>query len=135
MRAFALRVLSPERMFYEGDCESLVFPAADGAFGVQAKHGSMISAIVPGVLEFRTPDGVTHTASVSEGLIKVEDGEALVLVDTIERPEEIDVRRAEERMREAKEALRQKQSLEEFRVNEARLARSAARLKTKNKKL
>jgi len=52
-----------------------------------------------------------------------------IFVNTIERPEEIDVRRADEAKLRAEEELRQKQSIIEYYQSKADLARAMARLK------
>ena len=70
-------------------------------------------------------------AAVSNGLVKVENGEVLVLVDTIERPEEIDANRARRDADAAKEALLQKKSIQEYRSAQANLARALSRLRVK----
>ena len=94
MNTFTLNVLAAEKPFFEGDCISLVIPTNDGQYGILAKHNNMIAAIVPGVLKITTPDGTETVAAVSEGLVKVENNQVLILVDTVERPEEIDENRA-----------------------------------------
>ena len=94
MNTFHLRILAPERTFFDGTCASLTVPTIDGMFGVMAQHEDVVIAIVPGKLTLRGQDGDEQIAAVSEGLLKMENGEALLLVDTIERPEEIDLRRA-----------------------------------------
>ena len=76
---------------------------------------------------------LTHIAAVSEGVLKMEHGEALVLVDTIERPEEIDWKRAEAAKERAEERLRQKLSIQEYYNSKAALARAMARLKAARK--
>ena len=45
-------------------------------------------AIVPGLLEFTLPDGSKRTATVSKGIIKIENNEVLLLVDAVESAEE-----------------------------------------------
>ena len=47
MNTFHLRILASDQMFFEGACENLVAPCADGSFGVQANHSNMISAVTP----------------------------------------------------------------------------------------
>ena len=54
---------------------------------------------------------------------------ATVIVDTCEYPEEIDLRRAEEAKERAEEQLRQKQSIAEYHISKASLARAMTRLK------
>ena len=102
MKTFPLRVLAPERTFFDGACTSLTVPSIDGMYGLMAQHEDIVLAIVPGKLTLRDADGVEQIAAVSEGVLKMEHGEALVLVDTIERPEEIDLHRAEEMAAEAR---------------------------------
>ena len=89
MKTFPLRVLAPERTFFDGACTSLTVPSIDGMYGLMAQHEDIVLAVVPGKLALRDADGVEQIAAVSEGVLKMEHGEALVLVDTIERPEEI----------------------------------------------
>ena len=59
MNTFHLRILASDQMFFEGACENLVAPCADGSFGVQANHSNMISAVTPGVLHYRPAEGPT----------------------------------------------------------------------------
>ncbi|HJA95208.1 MAG TPA: ATP synthase F1 subunit epsilon [Firmicutes bacterium] len=130
---FPLHVLAADKPFYEGDCESLVVPTLDGEYGVLAGHCNTICAIVPGELTFRTPDGETLVAAVASGIMKIENGEALVLVDSALRPEDIDAERQRRKADEAKEALLQRRSIEEHHAAQARLARALARLNVKRK--
>lgn len=73
-----------------------------------------------------------RTAFVSEGLVKIENNEVLVLVDSAERPEEIEEKRARKAADEAKEAALQKKSIQENRIAQAQLARTVSRLRKKN---
>lgn len=133
MNTFHLRILAAEDTFFEGECENLIIPCPDGSFGVQAHHINMISAVSPGELHYRPaegPDaGVEKIAAVSSGLIKVENNDVLVLVDTAERPEEIDINRARRAADEAKEAMLQKKSIQEYRIAQYSLARAVSRMR------
>lgn len=131
MSRFQLSILAADSVLYEGPCESLVVPTPQGLYGILAKHSNMISAVAPGRLSYRIPDCPVQSAAVSAGLVKVEDNEVLVLVDTAERPEDIDVNRAKRAADEAKEAILQKRSMQEYRLAQANLARELNRLKVK----
>ena len=50
MRTFQLHILAADRVFFEGECESVVAPTASGQYGVQAHHSNMIAAISPRVV-------------------------------------------------------------------------------------
>ena len=67
----------------------------------------------------------------TDGLVKVEDGEVLILAESIERPEEIDANRAKREADEAREAMLQQRSIREFKMAELELARTANRLRVK----
>lgn len=131
MEPFKLFILAEDKNFFEGDCLSLSFPTVDGEYGVLAHHSNVVASVQPGTLRFTLPDGTARVAAVSYGMVKVEDGEVLVLVGSAERPEEIDEARARRKYEEAQEALLQKKSVMEYRSAQAKLARAASRLRTK----
>lgn len=133
MNTFPVTIIEAERTFYEGPCEMLIIPCVDGLVGIEAKHLNMISAIVPGTMTYRLPGQENKVAAVSNGMLKCEDGEVMVLCESIERPEEIDVRRAEREEAAARERLLQKRSVREYRLAQLELARTANRLKVKRK--
>ena len=87
----------------------------------------------PGELRYRPADGdqagQEQIAAVSSGLVKVENNDVLVLVDTAEHPEEIDTNRARRAADAAKEALLQKRSIQEYKVAQYNLARAMSRLR------
>ena len=89
MEAFRVHILAADKNFYEGPCVSFTIPTSDGEQGILAHHSDMIAAILPGTLRYQTPDGPVQLAAVSSGMVKVERGDVLVLVDSVERPEEI----------------------------------------------
>ena len=90
MSSFKVHILAADESFYEGECESLVVPTSNGQYGIWANHANTISAIVPGEMLYRLPGGQEQRAAVSSGMVKIENNEVLVLVDSAERPEEID---------------------------------------------
>lgn len=132
MSSFRVHILAASHTFFDGDCESLIVPTSEGQYGILAGHSNTISAIVPGKLTYRVPSGSPQYAAVSAGLVKIENGEVLVLVDTAERPEDIDALRAKEAADAAREALLQKQSIQEYHMAQTTLARAIARLRVKD---
>lgn len=132
MDSFPVRILAADRPFYEGSCLSLTIPIQDGEMGILAHHSSMVVAVVPGELRLKTAEGEDQVAAVSSGLVKIEDGEVLALVDSAERPEEIDANRAQRAADEAREALLQRRSAQEYRMAQANLARALNRLRVKS---
>ena len=131
MNTFELNVLAAEKPFYEGNCVSLVIPTLYGQYGIQAMHSNMIAAIVPGMLKITAPNGEETVAAVSEGLVKVENNNVLILIDTAERPEEIDENHAKRSAEQAKEAILQKKSIQDYHAAQAKMARAISRLRVK----
>lgn len=133
MNIFTLTVLAAEKPFYDGECVSLVIPTVNGQYGIQANHSNMIGAILPGTMKITTPDGEVTVAAVSAGLAKIENNQVLLLVDTAERPEEIDINHAKRSAAEAKEAMLQKKSIQDYHAAQAKMARAISRLRVKNR--
>ena len=129
MNVFKLHLMGADRLFYDGDCVSVIVPAVDGQYGVLAGHSNLITAIVPGELTFTVPGEKPEVCAVAGGIMKVEDGDVMVLADSILRPEEIDEERAEREIAEAKEIILQKRSRMEYNAAQAQLARAASKLK------
>jgi len=131
MDTFQVHILAADRTLYEGPCVSLTIPASDGERGILAHHSVMTAAIVPGVLRYQPPGQEVQLAAVSPGMVKVEHNEVLVLVDSAERPEEIDEARARREADQAREAILQKKSLQEYQLAQNTLARALNRLRVK----
>ena len=129
MKSFKIHILEADNTFYEGECESLMVPTSNGQYGVLAGHSNTITAIVPGIMTYRTPGGEDLLASVSAGLLKIENNDVLVLVDAAERPEDIDANRARRLADAAKEAMLQKKSILEYRAAQTYLSRDIAQLR------
>ena len=135
MESFQVHVLAADRTFYEGPCVSLTIPTSDGEQGILAHHSDMIAAVLPGTLRYQVPDGPVQLAAVSSGIVKIEKNEVLVLVDSVERPEEIDAARARREADEAQEAMLQRKSRQEYQLAQASLARAMNRLRVKAREI
>lgn len=133
MTPFRVQILAADHPFYEGECCSLMLPTPNGMYGIQAHHSNMITAITAGTLRYRIREDEVLEAAVSGGLVKVENGEVLILVDTAERPEDIDANRARRDADAAKEAMLQKKSIMEYQAAQATLARAVSRLRVKHR--
>ena len=131
METFLVHILAADKTLYEGPCESLTIPTSDGEQGILAHHSSMIAAVLPGTLRYQAPGQPVQTAAVSPGMVKIAHNDVLVLVDSAERPEEIDAARAQREADEAREAMLQRKSRQEYQLAQATLARAVNRLRVK----
>ena len=131
MKTFTLRILEADEDFYEGPCLSLSAPLLDGQYGILAGHNNMAAAIVPGALRFQRPGEEMETVAVAHGLLKVENNNVLVLVEAVERLDEIDTVRAQLHADQARRQLQQKGSRREYELAQAALSRNLNRLMIK----
>lgn len=129
MNTFFMKVIASDRVFFEGRCKSVVIPAPDGEKGIWPNHENMVIALVTGNLRVQTEDSLWHDAVVGAGFAEIVNNRVILIVDTAERPEEIDVRRAQEARERASEQLRQQQSIQAHYQSQASLARAMMRLK------
>ena len=112
-KTFLLEIIASDRVFFNGECESLIFPGLDGEHGVLANHAMTVTCVSSGELKYKI-DGEWRYAAVSDGYAEISANHVIILADTVEKPEEIDVKRAQEAKQRAEEKLRQKQSIMEY---------------------
>ena len=130
MAVFHLKIISSRRVFYEGPCHCLIIPALDGEQAIMAHHDEMIVAIQTGEMRMQTEEnGDWQYATVGQGFCQVAQNRATLLADEVELPEELDARRAQEALENAREKMRQKQSAREYHLTQAAMARALVRLK------
>ncbi|MBQ9608672.1 MAG: ATP synthase F1 subunit epsilon [Lachnospiraceae bacterium] len=132
---FKARIYEADSPFFEGELKGIVVPTIDGEYGVLAHHRNVVVAIVPGTLHYTLPDDTVEYAIVSEGIMRIENNDVLLLVNSAERPDEVEARRAKEKEEELIEARLQKKSVEEYLEAELMLQRAAAGLRDKGHKL
>ena len=129
MNSFILNITASSGEFYQGSCESMVLPVKEGVYGVQAGHSPVLVAIHMGMLKF-TVEGETREILVGDGIAEVTPTFVLLLVDSAERPEDIDKNRAEAARIRAEERLQHKQSMHEYYQTKIALDRAMQRLQT-----
>lgn len=127
---FELKIIACNGVFYDGPCEIIIFPGLDGEVAIMNHHEPMTGVIEIGEIRFKDEKGEWRHAVISDGLITVyPTGNVSVMVYSCERPEDIDTFRAQEALERAQEQLRQKQSIQEYHISTANMARAMARLK------
>lgn len=127
-KTFNLEIIASDHPFYKGECEMLSFPGLDGEHGILPNHEPMITCLHAGELRYKV-NGEWQFAAVSSGFVEVMPKFVVLLADTVERPEDIDINRANEAKMRAEERLRQKQSIMEYYHTQAALNRAMNRLK------
>lgn len=133
MNTFFLRVIACDHKFFSGQCRQVVIPIEDGSYAIQAHHENAALAIEMGELMIQQEDESWIVGIVGNGFAQVSHNRALILVDTVETPDQVDIRRAEEAKQRAEEQLRQKKSIQEYYHTSASLSRAMSRLTIANK--
>ncbi|MDP2479709.1 MAG: hypothetical protein Q8W51_11360 [Candidatus Palauibacterales bacterium] len=78
-----VRVISPERVGFDGDAVSLVAPAYDGRVGILRGHAPMTILLGEGELRVRGPGGEVRHLRVARGFLQVIDDEVTVLAEEV----------------------------------------------------
>jgi len=123
-----LEVVTPERQVVHEAVLSVTVPAKNGYLGILPGHAPLLSELQPGELAYGE-NHVTHYLSVSWGFIEVLPERVIVLAETAERAEEIDVHRAQQAKQRADERLTNVTATDiDFERARAALMRALARL-------
>ena len=133
MNEFNLHIIEADNDFYNGKCVSLVVPTTEGMYGIKAGHENLVAAITIGVIKYTLPDGSRLHAAVSNGMVKVENNEVLILVESAEDPDEIDEERARREEETARETLKGRTDALNYRAAKGIMARAANRLRIKKR--
>ena len=128
MNEFTIRIMEADAPVYSGNCISLVIPTTEGMYGIQAHHSNLFAALSTGIMKLTMADGAERYLSVSGGMVKVENGEVLILADSVEHAGEIDELRAEKEYSEAKQLLKTASTVAETRNAEAMMSRAINRI-------
>ena len=134
---FRIKILAADKTFFDGLAIRLTVPAYDGSFQILAHHEPVVMALKEGVIRFTVLDENAKEQEIRGvngiGVVKVDRDLITILVDTIEAPDEIDRARAERALHRAMEQLRQDQSIQEYEMTKASLARAMLRLSESSK--
>jgi len=133
VNTFKLKIMTSNKVFYDGECVKLIITATDGALEIMANHEAAVFAVVPGIFRYTRDDSEWIEAVSGNGFVMVYNNEAMLIIDSAELPEDIDMVRAEEAKERAEEQMRQDRSQREYLHSKASLARAMARLKATSK--
>lgn len=124
---FELKIITPERTFFDEQVEMVEFNTTEGEIGIYKNHVPTTVIVKPGVLTI-TQNGETKEAALHAGFVEVLQDKVTILAEIIEWPGEIDITRAEEAKERARKRLEAKEAnLDELRAETA-LLRAIARI-------
>lgn len=127
-KTFYLEIVTPDRSFFSGDVEMLIVKTPDGEMGILSGHIPMVVVAAIGPIKIKK-EGEWLEASISEGFMEIKQEKAIVLADTAEWPNEIDINRAKAAEKRARERLKRQLSQIEYKRSQEALQRALTRLK------
>ncbi len=134
MKKIELKIVTPEKVLYEGTVEGVSIPTVEGEITVLPGHIPVISAIKAGELKIKK-EGKDEFFLITRGVAEIDGHNITILTDAAERAEEIDEKRAEEARKKAKDLMNKVKVDEEGYADAvAQLERALTRMKIARKR-
>ncbi len=129
MAKFEIEIITPEKKFFKGEVESINLTTLDGRVQILANHIPYVTGLAPGIIKI-VENGKEKVASLSGGFVQFADNKGVILADSAEWPQEIDVNRAKEAKERAEQRLKNKKSDHDLDIMRAELSlkRAIARI-------
>ena len=126
--SFELKIITPERVFFEGMVDMLEMNTTEGEIGILPGHIPMTVIIKPGVATIYETNGETKEAAIHAGFVEILQDKVTVLAEIAEWPNEIDEARAEAALERAEERIQSKAANIDMARAEAAMLRALARI-------
>ena len=120
-KEMSLRIITPERVFYEGTAQMVEFNTTEGEIGVLPGHIPMTVIVAPGVLRIHEESGIRE-AALHAGFAEILPDSFNILAETVEWKDEIDEERAKAAMERAKKRLESKTDIDDLERSRAETA-------------
>ncbi len=125
--AFELKIITPDRVFYEGMVEMVEFNTTEGEIGVYKRHIPMTVIVKPGILTITEEEG-TKEAALHAGFAEILPDKITIMAEIVEWPAEIDEERAEQAKERAMDRIHNKTTETDIARAETALQRAIARI-------
>jgi F-type H+-transporting ATPase subunit epsilon len=111
MAEINLEIITPEKIIYKESVDSITVPGTKGMFQVLKDHAPLMSTIEIGIISLNKSDENTYLTTAG-GTIEVLHNNVLILADSVEVIDDIDIDRAESAKTRAEENLKRKKEKE-----------------------
>lgn len=133
MTPFRLKIVAPDKIFFDGETEQIIVKTTEGNVGILANHAKYVANLIAGPLKIKQEDGIFRVAAISSGAISVGDNIVTILVNTIEWADEIDIERAKRAEEVAREKIKSSECEKELDVATLKLKRALNRINIASK--
>ncbi|MFA7661049.1 MAG: ATP synthase F1 subunit epsilon [Anaerovoracaceae bacterium] len=131
-KTFKLEVITPERLFYEGDVEMVIVRTLVGYEGFLANHAWACKLLGTGIMRIKEPGTKEFKiAATTGGFIDVKD-RVTIFTDAAEWPEEIDLARQERKLEQANLQIKGNSSEQELQHAKLSIEKAMNRVKLKS---
>lgn len=130
--SFSLSIVTPEKVFFNGETTQIIVRTTNGDIGVLANHTSLVADLPSGPLKVKQEDGSWRTAAISTGLLKVGGNKVSILANAVEWADEIDLEWAKRSEEDARRKLKEMQDKHELDLAELKLMRALNRISVKS---
>jgi F-type H+-transporting ATPase subunit epsilon len=130
---FILDIVTLKKVVFSEEIQSVTAPGAEGYFGILAGHTPFVSSLQAGVVRITKANGETLDLATSGGFLMTNGKKVILLADAAERPEEIDVTRAQAARERAEKRLAERAADLDLERAKVALSRAINRLKIAGK--
>jgi F-type H+-transporting ATPase subunit epsilon len=130
---FQLEIVTPEKMVVRDTAEEMQIPGKNGYLGILPGHAPLITELAVGEITYSS-SGTRYHLAVAWGFAEVLPEKVTILAETCERPEEIDVTRAQEARQRAEQRLQSSSAEVDYARAKNALQRAENRLEVAEKK-
>lgn len=133
MEKLKLDIVTPDGLIFSGDVDEVTAAGSEGEFGVLPGHAPFLTTLKIGMLVVKKGSEVMYFF-INSGYAEVGPDKVVVLADSAERAEGIDVERAKEAMKRAEERLKKREEID-FARAESALERATTRIQVAGRKV
>lgn len=126
-KSFTLNIITPDRIFYEGEVSMVEMNTSEGEIGILPGHIPMTVIVKPGILKIYEESG-EKSAALHAGFVEILPEKVTVLAEIVEWPDEIDESRALAALERAKERIKEHDGATDMARAETALLRALARI-------
>lgn len=124
---FHLKVITPEKTFFDGETELLTLKTTEGDKGIMAHHENYVAILPSGALKIKV-GGESKIAALAQGFVKVEKDRTTVIATAVEWADEIDIAHARRSEEDARRRIEEKRSQHDLDRAELKLKRALNRI-------
>jgi F-type H+-transporting ATPase subunit epsilon len=130
---FTLDIVTLKKVAFSEEIKSVNAPGTEGYFSILVNHTPFVSSLKAGIIKVTRPNGEILTLSASGGFLMTDGKKVILLADAVERPEEIDIARAQRAKERAEKRLAERAPDIDIDRARAALLRAITRLKVASK--